>query len=94
MSYDTTVHDALDPPQPRIAESSGGPRGRRSLRNYVPSAMRSLLATVATISTFGVVTWVVAHFTTAPLVESTQPVQNDITDSSEELRITAGENTR
>ena len=65
MSYDTTVHEALDPPQSRVADRDAVQTVRSTILRRAMSFWRPLAATSATIGTFFLVTWIVATLTTS-----------------------------
>ena len=69
MSYDTTVHDAIDPPHPRLADHRADVASSRSLLRRGLSIWRVIAATGATICTLLLVTWVVAALTTPGATE-------------------------
>ena len=63
MSYDTTVRDAIDPPQPRLSENPTRRNAAQRIWRSVLSIWRPLAATGVTICTLFLVTWVVATLT-------------------------------
>jgi hypothetical protein len=64
MSYDTTVHDALEPPQPRIGDT---PQATPAVRPRIHVAVRrAILATSLFVGVLLLITWVVAELTTVP----------------------------
>lgn len=75
MSYDTTVHEAIDPPQPRLKDDGSDRPNRRPLLRSVLTLWRPLAATSVTICTLFLVTWVVATLT--------QSSSGSISDSAE-----------
>ncbi len=60
MSYDTTVHDAIDPPLPRVRQSPEEKTRREDSRRRLPRAWRSVLITTITVGLAALVTWGVA----------------------------------
>jgi len=67
MSYDTTVHDTLDPPAPRgvaarVAGSGGHGRGLRTRRFWKPAVIAA-----AALSVLLLVTWLVAALSPRPV---------------------------
>ena len=65
MSYDTTVHEALDPPRSRVSDHDATRTVRPNTMRRALSFWRPLAATSATIGTFFLVTWIVATLTTS-----------------------------
>jgi hypothetical protein len=63
MSYDTTVHDALDPPLPRVRQTPEKKSRGDDSRRRLPRAWRSVLITTITFGLVALVTWVVAAVT-------------------------------
>lgn len=66
MSYDTTVHDALDPPLPRVRQTAEKKSARDNSRRRYPRAWRSVLITTVTFGLVALITWVVAAVTRSP----------------------------
>ena len=86
MSYDTTVHDALEPPSSRIRDDVEQKQAPRLLRRAL-RAWRLLAATSITISTVFLVTWVVAALTFPSLADQSKTTDVDST-SSQQQRLT------
>ena len=61
MSYDTTVHDAIDPPQPRIAASQSNASAAAS-PTRLRYLWRMLAVAGAMMALLALVTWIVALF--------------------------------
>lgn len=77
MSYDTTVHEALDPPQPRLSEGGADRQGTRRILRRMLTVWRPLAATSVTICTLFLVTWIVATLTHSAAVQRTDPPERE-----------------
>jgi hypothetical protein len=73
MSYDTTVHDALDPPLPRVRQTPEKKKRGDDSRRRLPRAWRSVLITTITFGLVALVTWVVAAVTRSPSQDQHNP---------------------
>ena len=75
MSYDTTVHDAIEPPLPRISSHQENSSSRVISRTVLRRWMRPAAVVMLTVSVLLVVNWVVATLTP---VQPTTHESNDL----------------
>ena len=77
MSYDTIVHEALDPPEARVVDK---PRKKTGLRTpgwfFQRRSAAAITLTLALLSMLGTVTWTVASFSSSQFAPVTEDADN------------------